>query len=211
MWAAAKSLMVRFAVVGIKRGERREGLGQSLDQIARAGPVLVPQPLHGRVLALAFELHAFGAFERCGDARKAAAEIGRAEGCKFERAAEAAHVERRKPQAAQRMLQQRHHLGWREILRHRVDHEIEEGARHGLGEGTARAVVDANAPALQADRDAARQQSIGRDERCRASRHLDGFAQDQRDGFGFVGRARRFDQRHARQARRRSRRGWRRP
>ncbi len=140
---------------------------------------------------------AFGVVERGGDAVEAAAEVGRAEGADLEGAGEAADIERLEASAAERMTQQRHRLGRCEIADHGADDEGQEGARHGLGERPAGAVVDADAPGFKADRDAPGQEAIRRDERCRAPRHLDGFAQDECHGLGLVLRRRGFDQRHA--------------
>ena len=142
-----------------------------------------------------------GAHQRCGDAVEAAAEIDVTEGGDLERARGAAHGERVEPEPGQRMLQQRHDGGRREILGGGRDDEIEERAGRRLGERPAGAVVDADAPGFEAHGDAAGEQPVGRDERGGSARRLRGLAQNEGDGFGFVLRRRRFDQADALRAR----------
>ena len=92
------------------------------------------------------------------------------------------------------MAQQRHRFGRSEVADGGADDERQEGAGHSLGERAPGAVVDADAPGFEPDGDAARQQPVGRDERRRSPGRFDRLAQDQRHGFGFVLRRRRFDQ-----------------
>ncbi len=141
-----------------------------------------------------------GARQRLGDAVEAASEIDVTEGGDLERARGAAHGERVEPEAGQRMLQQRHDGGRREILGGGRDDEIEERAGRRLGERAPGAVVDADAPGFEAHGDAAGEQPVGRDQRGGSARRLRGLAQNEGDGFGFVLRRRRFDQADALQS-----------
>ena len=70
-----------------------------------------------------------------------------------------------------------------------------------LRERAAGRVVDLDAPGFEADGDAARKQTVGRNERGRAARRLGGLAQDQRDDLGLVLGRRRLDEAQALRAR----------
>ena len=74
------------------------------------------------------------------------------------------------------MFEQRHQFSGRETIANRVDGEIEKGSGNSLAEGPSGAVVNANAPALQPDSNAPREQPVRRDEGCCAPRDFDGFA-----------------------------------
>jgi hypothetical protein len=128
----------------------------------------------------------FGFFEGGGDAGKSLAEIGRAECGDFECPAITAHVEGLEPHAAQGMLQQRHQRGGGKVFHRGIDDEVEKRARYSLGERPAGTIVNPDAPSFETDRDPAGEQTIRRDQRCRASGRIDGLAQDERNGLGFV-------------------------
>src|SRR6185437_16681433 len=115
----------------------------------------------------------FGIIECGGDAFEAAPEIGRTKGADFEGARVAANVKCLEADPAERVTQQRHRFCRSEIANGSADDERQEGARHSLCEGPPGAVVDANAPGFEPDRDASRQQPVWRDERRRAPRYLD--------------------------------------
>ena len=171
----------------------REQLGQwlgsfrqPLDQGVRVREVLGPQPLRCARAPLAGEPVGLRPRQRRAHAGEAAAEIGRAECGDLERAGRFAHVECREPEPRQRMLQQRHQRRRREPGADRLEHELEEGARHCFCERTASGIVDPNAPRSEPRGNPARQQPVGRDERGRHIRLVSGAAQDQRNCFRLV-------------------------
>ncbi len=188
------------AVGGVEFGQRIEGRREARDEFAGAVAILFPESLRSPMHELiAGSSVPFGVIECGSDAFEAASEIRRTKDADLEGARVTANVKGLEADPAERVTQQRHRFCRSEIADDSVDNKRQEGAWHGLGERSPGAVVDANAPGFEPDRDAPRQQPVGRDERRRAPRHLDRLAQDQRHDFGFILRRRSFDERDARQ------------
>ncbi len=117
------------------------------------------------------DTHALLAIVRCTlegglDAIEALAKVRRAERRDLQCASAEAGREGIEPQARQRMLQKRDRLGRGKMRRGGVDDEIEESARRCLAERAAGGVVHLDAPGFEADGNAAREKTIGRNE-CR--------------------------------------------
>ena len=176
--------------LGLTRSEHREQRRkrdlEPLGEIERALPVVRPQALDRGLAPVARGDVLLGALKRRLDGADALAEVYIAEGGDLERTPGATHAEGVEPEPRQRMLQKCHHVGRREGLGYGCDRQVEEGARHRLGERAPGGVVDADAPGLKPNGDAAREQSVGRDECRGTARSLCRLAQNERHDLGFV-------------------------
>ncbi len=144
-----------------EHGEQRRKRGlQARDQILGGTPIVGPQAADGAMAAPPAGDRLLGACQRFGDAVDAAPQIHVAKGGDLQRPPGTAHGEGIEPEPRQRVLQQCHHGGRREVLGGSGDDEVEERAGRRLGERAAGRVVDADAPGFQAHSDAAGEQPV---------------------------------------------------
>ncbi len=113
-------------------------------------------------------------------------EVGGAEGRKLERAHAARHLGNLQPKPAQRVFQKADERDRRAALRHRLQDEVEKGAKNRARERLAAQVFGHHAERLEPGGNAPRQRAIGRDERRGHLGRLGDLSQNEGDGLRLV-------------------------